>query len=118
MGPLGIPWHPLSRKGHNFQTSFNYIGFDWDISSKTVSISSEKCLHLVAKHSALLTVPPPCISKKSVPSIHSSLQHVTLVYQQGQEYLSALPKPLSKFPNDHILHHIHKSCLHQLLWWL
>jgi len=29
--PLGIPWHPLSKKGHNFQSSFNYIGFDWDL---------------------------------------------------------------------------------------
>jgi len=25
--PLGIPWHPLSKKGHNFQSCFSYIGF-------------------------------------------------------------------------------------------
>src|SRR5882724_6636102 len=23
--PLGIPWHPLSKKGHNFHSSFSYL---------------------------------------------------------------------------------------------
>ena len=27
MEPLGIPWHPLLKKGHDFQSSFNYVGF-------------------------------------------------------------------------------------------
>src|SRR5882724_5463607 len=34
--PLGILWHPLSKKGHKFQSSFNYVGFKWNINSKTV----------------------------------------------------------------------------------
>jgi len=117
MGPLGIPWHPLSRKGHNFQTSFNYIGFDWDISSRTIYISLEKHLCVLAKLSALLVVPPPCINKKSVASIHESLQHAILIYQQGQAHLVALSNFLCKFPNSHALHHIAGSCLHQLRWW-
>jgi len=29
--PLGMPWHPLSKKGHDFQSSFSYVGFEWDI---------------------------------------------------------------------------------------
>jgi len=31
--PLGIPWHPVSKKGHDFQSSFNYAGFAWDLVS-------------------------------------------------------------------------------------
>src|SRR5882724_975585 len=38
--PLGIPWHPISKKGHEFQSSFTYISFSWDIPSRSVSLSS------------------------------------------------------------------------------
>ena len=48
--PLGIPWHPISKKGHDFQSSFTYVGFSWDIPSRSVSLSSEKCLHLLSKN--------------------------------------------------------------------
>jgi len=29
--PLGIPWNPVSKKGHDFRSSFIYVGFCWDI---------------------------------------------------------------------------------------
>ena len=115
--PLSILWHPLSKKGHDFQSFFSYVGFKWDIDSKTVTISSKKCLCLISKIVSLLSIPHLCVNKKTVASIYGSLQHVTLFYQQGQVHLSALSRFLSKFPNDHILHHLPTSCLHQLSWW-
>src|SRR5882724_6368946 len=63
--PLGIPWHPISKKGHDFQSHFSYVGFCWDIPSKSVSLSSQKCLCLLPKVSSLLVTPPPRISKRS-----------------------------------------------------
>jgi len=108
---LGILWHPLLKKGHNFQSSFNYVGFKWDIDSKTVTISHEKCLHLVSKLAVLLMAPPPHVNKKFVASSHGSLKYVTLVYQQGCSHLSALSKFPPKFPNDHVLHHFPNACL-------
>src|SRR5882724_5371163 len=87
--PLGIPWHPLSKKGHDFQSSFSYIGFEWEIDSKMATILSKKCLHLIPKLASLPSVPHPHVNKKTMASIHGSLQHVTLVYQQGQSCLSA-----------------------------
>src|SRR5882724_2391553 len=57
--PLGLPWHPISKKGHDFQTFFTYVSFKWNIATRTVSISSEKHLHLVSKFLMLLTTPPP-----------------------------------------------------------
>src|SRR5882724_469247 len=98
--PLGIPWHPISKKGHNFQSSFTYVSFSWDIPSRCVSLSSEKCLPLLSKVSSFLITPPPCITRKMISSVHSSLQHITVVYLQGHSHLSPLSYFLSKFPNN------------------
>jgi len=55
--PLGIPWHPISCKGHNFQSSFSYVGFRQDLVLHTVSLSTEKLQCLLSKVSSLLIVP-------------------------------------------------------------
>ena len=31
--PLGIPWHPISKNGHDFSTSFSYVDFNWNLPS-------------------------------------------------------------------------------------
>ena len=118
MKPLGIPWNPISKKGHNFQSFFNYVGFEWDITSRSVSLSSEKCLCLLSKVSTLILAPHPRVSKKSIASIHGSLQHITIIYPQGRLHLAPLTNFLSKFPNDHVLHNMPKSCIDLLSWWL
>jgi len=117
--PLGISWNPISKKGHDFQSSFNYVGFCCEIPSRAVSLSSKKHLHLPAKVTALLSSLPPCMNNKIVASIHGSLQHITIVYLQGQSqsHLAPLSSILSKFPNDHILHNIPKPCTNILSWW-
>jgi len=40
--PLGIPWHPISKKGHDFSASFSYVGFDWYLPSQSVSLLNDK----------------------------------------------------------------------------
>ncbi|PPR03772.1 hypothetical protein CVT26_005787 [Gymnopilus dilepis] len=42
VAPLGVPWH--TSKGQDFAPTFDYLGFHWDISSKSVSLSDEKRL--------------------------------------------------------------------------
>ena len=115
--PLGIPWHPITKKGHDFQSSFTYVGFDWDIPSRSVSVSAEKRLRLLSKVLMLLMTPPPRVTNKTVASIHGSLQHVTIVYLQGRSHLTPLSSFLAKFPNEHILHNIPIACLRLLSWW-
>jgi len=88
--PLGIPWHRLSKKGHDFQQTFNYVGFTWDIASRSVSLPSDKHLRLLNKVSAMLISPAPLVNKCTVASIHSSLQHMTVVYQQGHSSVCAI----------------------------
>jgi len=115
--PLGIPWHPISQKGHDFQHQFSYISFEWDLNTCTISLTTVKWMHLLAKFSTLITPPLQCVNRKTIASIHGSLQHVTLVYHQGRSHLPPLSSFLSKFPNDYVLHHLPSSCLTQLSWW-
>jgi len=37
-GILGIPWHPVTKKGHDFGFASVYVGFDWDLITHTVSL--------------------------------------------------------------------------------
>jgi len=41
---LGLPWHPISKKGHDFQSFFSYVSLYWNIASRMVSISNDKHL--------------------------------------------------------------------------
>src|SRR5882724_9705139 len=40
--PLGIPWHPISKKGQDFGLSFKYLGFLWDLTVWTTSLPIDK----------------------------------------------------------------------------
>ena len=52
---LGLPWHPISKKGHYFQSLCSYVSLEWNIASRTVPILTDKHLQLVSKLSLLLT---------------------------------------------------------------
>jgi len=54
-------WHPLSKKSHDFQSSFFLIGSKWEIDQKWFTLSYEKCLAPHVKLATLLSVPHlPC----------------------------------------------------------
>src|SRR5882724_8809339 len=54
---LGIPWHPILKKGHDFSTSFSYVGFDWNLPSQSVSLSNDKRLQLLDKVTSIISSP-------------------------------------------------------------
>jgi len=115
--PLGIPWHPITKKGHNFSSCFCYVGFNWNLPLWTVSLPEDKHLRLLNKVHSIFFNPSSCLNMKDIASIHGSLQHVTLVYQQGRSHLASLANFLSKFPNPHVLHHVPTTIAKDLKWW-
>ena len=115
--PLGIPWHSVTRKGQDFGTTFSYIGFFWNVSNHTVSISEEKKMRALAKVELFLLNPSTRRKCWEVASVHGTLQHITFVYWTGRHHLAALSTFLSRFPNDHISHHMPRLTLTQLSWW-
>ncbi|KAF6744316.1 hypothetical protein DFP72DRAFT_1052206 [Ephemerocybe angulata] len=38
----GMPFHPLTKKGQPFGTSFDYVGMYWDLAARTVGVREEK----------------------------------------------------------------------------
>jgi hypothetical protein len=115
--PLGIPWHPVLSKGQDFATTFEYSGFDWDLVSKTVSLPDRKRLKKLAKLNIFLESSKSTVNRKDCTSLHGSLQHITVVYRDGQAYLPLLSHFLSKFPNNFVRHHVPASVVNHLLWW-
>jgi len=116
--PLGVPWHPITEKGQVFTSTVPYVGFLWDLDRHTVSLSTKKRLKYLDKVLAFQTLTTSKVSRKHCMSIHGTLQHITFVYKQGRSSLPPLSAFISKFPNDFALHHVPKSILECLKWWI
>ena len=117
IAPLGIPWH--TSKGSPFGDHFSYVGFDWDLISKTVSLSPSKREKHLAK--VLLTLQNSPSSrqflKKDIQSLLGSLSHVTFVYSRGRAYLNNIIWWLTTFTSDFAPRFPPPSVLSDLTWW-
>ena len=83
---LGWPWKV--SKTHLFNTSFQYLGFIWDILHKTVSIPSEKKARYLAKLSTWVLGNK--FTHKEAESILGTLVHCSLVLPNGRSRLLAI----------------------------
>ncbi|RXW12851.1 hypothetical protein EST38_g13003 [Candolleomyces aberdarensis] len=119
ISPLGIPWH--ATKGSPFANSFSYHGFEWDIPSKTVFISSEKCAKLLSKI-APFRICSASHTKNEVLSLLGSLYHATFVYREGRAYINNVIAWIRHFPSSShqeafIRHHAPPSLITDPTWW-
>ena len=114
--PLRIPWHPISKKGQDFDTSFVYLGFRWDLSTCSISIPDEKRTQTLAKLNAFINI-STSVTHCDCVSLHGTLQHLSFVVQDGHSFLPSLSTFLAKFSNNFIWHHIPSPFLCDLRWW-
>jgi hypothetical protein len=116
IAPLGIPWH--KTKGQEFSDTFTYLGFHWDIPSKSVSLPNLKHEKYLCKLSLFISACEHAqVSKAHAESIIGTLSHITFVYRRGRSYMSNLYKWLTSFLNDYIPRWITSSALTDLRWW-
>ena len=117
--PLGVQWHDISKKGHDFASITTYVGFMWDLERKKVYLSEVKRIkHLRKVHAFLLIAESNTrVNYAVTSSLHGSLQHLCFVYRQGRSYLSSLSLFTSKFPNKFISHYIPSSVKNDVTWW-
>lgn len=116
--PLGLPWH--ATKCHEFDTSFTYVGFDWDLISKFVTLPLPKQQKFYLKVSALLATPGGRWGLKEVQSVHGSLNHVCQVLLRGRPYTSSLSHFITSFDEDLPLQQRYPppAVVTDLRWWL
>jgi len=112
LAPFSVSLHhwashgnPSWNKGHNFSSTFAYVGFDWDLTSLFCTPTWEKDLRLLDNYMCSSHKPSICLNRKmSHLSMAPSTHHSGL---STRSLPPTTPYPfLSKFLNPHILHHI------------
>jgi len=115
--PLGIPWH--REKGQDFSSQFPYLGFQWDLTHKTVSIPEKK---RIKHHFRLINFIAKCqlhqVLRKDVETINGSLAHLSFVHLRGRSRLPSLFQWLTTFPNEFTPRWPPPSVMTDLNWWL
>ncbi|TFY77143.1 hypothetical protein EWM64_g6869 [Hericium alpestre] len=114
---LGIPWHDISEKGHDFSFSTQYGGFEWDLEHKRIALLDKKRKKYMHKIQAVLANPENRVNLRMVQSLHGTLQHASFVYRDGRAFLPALTHFIASFPNAFALFHLPTRVRNDLIWW-
>ena len=86
-GPLGMQWHPFSKKGHDFAFLTTYAGFDGHLPLRRVILPEKKRLKHLLKAQRFLDSSRSKVQQKQVSSIHGTLQHDCFIFRDGRSYL-------------------------------
>ena len=113
---LGIPWHDVATKGHDFQFNLTYVGFSWDLWKRTVALPEQKHLRYLRQIASFM------MSRKTqlepATRLHGTLQHITFVYVLGRSYLPALTRLISKFDGNRFAYrYVDRAVTRDLDWW-
>ena len=113
---LGWPWKV--SKTRPFAPEFKYIGFLWNLSTKSVQIPEDKKLRYLAKLEAW--TPGQKFSKKDVESILGTLVHCSLAFPTGRSRLPSISRFASSFnhfSSPFIQRSPNPSILSDIDWW-
>ncbi|PAV19700.1 reverse transcriptase ribonuclease H [Pyrrhoderma noxium] len=111
---IGLPWK--HDKSTPFADTFTYLGFLWNLSTRTVTLHPLKR----AKYQAALQEwnSRPFHSLLQVQSLYGKLLHTTYVCPEGRLYLTGLERMLPTFDsNPNRPHRPVKNVGADLLWW-
>jgi hypothetical protein len=113
---LGLPWSP--KKHQPFNTVFCYLGFEWDLGKKTVTISKAKCKKYLLRLKPW--VPGSQFMKTEVQQLIGTLNHCSVVIVGGQTHLPTLYQFVSTFSNaknPFITHSVTRGMIANVSWW-
>jgi hypothetical protein len=114
-GQLGIPWEP--SKSIPFSSIVPYLGFEWNLSDRTVAIPENK----KAKYRTAIEewLPRHTHTLDEVQKLYGKLLHASLVLLAGRAYLTGLESLFSSFnTNPFVPHHAPRHTAADLSWWL
>ncbi|THH17690.1 hypothetical protein EUX98_g9078 [Antrodiella citrinella] len=115
--PLGVPWHP--KKITDYSHEVVYLGFLWNLETRTVSLPDTKHEKYTNKLVKVLDgMPERRVSQKDLMSINGTLSHITFVYPHSRSYLTNLCTFIASYPNPYAPRFPPKSVVSDLRWWL
>lgn len=115
-------WNPMAyihtSKGQDFASTFSYVSLFWNLTHKSVSLTSEKCKKHLAKITSFIQLAShPQFLKNDIESLNGSLSHISFVYLQGCTHLQNLIKYIKSFENNFTCHWTPTPVLRDLEWW-
>jgi hypothetical protein len=111
---LGIPWE--NSKAIPFSHMVPYLGFTWNIQTRTVAIPSEKKKKYIDAIKNWATRPTHVL--EDVQKLYGKLLHASLVVPMGRAYLTNLETMLGSFSNrPFVPHHAPRDTANDLIWW-
>jgi hypothetical protein len=113
---LGWPW--ARSKFIDFTSSFQYIGFWWDLASKTVELPDKKKTKYLAR--LLDWTPGSFHTAKDAERLIGTLNHITLVVPEGRTHLVSLYKFRGGFKSDtpaSAKHKLPSPAVLDIDWW-
>ena len=111
---LGIPWQ--RSKDLPFSTSTSYLGFTWDLTSRTVSLSERK----KAKYAEALNswLQRRTHTLRELEQLYGKLLHASLVIPQGRAYITSLEAMFPLFRHEPFKPWTPPRAVpHDLTWW-
>jgi hypothetical protein len=114
---LHIPWHP--NKGQDFDFTFSYHGFHWNIRNHSVTLTDRKRLKFKSRVDTFIdNYKDQCVPLKEVLSIGGSLSHITFVFTYARSYLLSIFNFSSRFTNEWMPRYPPPSMFSDLAHWL
>ena len=113
---LGWPWAP--EKFVAFRQVFTYLGFEWDLSNKTVCLPEVKKTKYLTKLEPWIT--GYAASKQEIETVIGTLNHVTLVIPEGSSRLPSLYRFRASFKESSTpwtRHRVPHEMAVDLEWW-
>ena len=113
---LGWPWK--ESKTRPFATEFKYLGFLWDLSTKSVCIPEAKKLRYLSKLDSWVSGNK--FSRKEAESVLGTLVHCSLALPDGRSRLPALSRFVASFnylTSSFVRRSPNPSVISDISWW-
>jgi hypothetical protein len=97
---------------------FSYLGFEWDLEKKTVTIGKEKCMKYLLRLQPW--VPGSRFTKTEAQQLIGTLNHCSVVLVGRQSHLPTLYQFVSTFNNAKnvfVTHSVTRSVITDVSWW-
>ena len=115
-----LGWHVNDIKTKDFAPMVVYVGFQWDLTNKHVSLPEEKRLKHLTKLLDVLSLinASGCLQLGPLVNLQGSLAHLCFVYCDGQSKMPSLHHFITSFHNNIFIHCFPPPhLLTDLAWW-